>query len=84
MLLPALAAEQHLKPDLLKKKSEWIHAQIATHSILANKDMFKLMDVSTDSTVNTDLNKKITGLPVLFIYYEEKILYYHSNLLSKR
>jgi hypothetical protein len=75
---------QHLKLDPLKKKLELIHAQIATHSILANKDMSKLTDVSTDSTVNTDLNKKITGLPVLFYNYEEKILHYHSNLLSKR
>ena len=60
------AAVQHLKPDQLKRKLESIHAAIVTHSIPANKDMSKPMEESTDSTVNTDLNKEITGFTGFF------------------
>ncbi len=55
------AVAQHLKPVQPKKKSEWIHAVIATHSTQANKDTSKPMVELTDSIVNTDLNKELTG-----------------------
>ena len=60
------AVEQHSKLVQLLKKSESIHAAIVIHSIPANKDMFKPMEESTDSTVNTDLNKEITGYTGFF------------------
>jgi hypothetical protein len=58
--------EQHLKQDQQKKKLKLILVVTATHSTPANKDTSKPTVELIDSTVNTDLNKKLTGLSGFF------------------